>query len=199
MPQATEPRAGRRPGPRRAPRVRGRPLAVPVRLRHPALLLALSGCLATQPPAEPVPAAPPFRPEVFFDGHTRGHGSLQILGRGSQRVEVESHGEAQPDGTFRLDQTITRGDATTTRTWLLRPTSPTTYTGTLTDASGAVAAEVDGSVLHIRYGMGAGLTMRQQLVLQPGGAVVLNRSTVRLFGVPIAQLAEQIRRLPPRP
>ena len=173
-----------------------------MRLRRPALLLllALSGCLATHPPAEPVPTAPPFRPEAFFDGHTRGHGSLQILGRGSQRVEVESHGEAQPDGTFRLDQTITRGDETTTRTWLLRPTSPTTYTGTLTEARGAVAAETDGNVLRIRYGMGAGLTMRQQLVLQPGGAVALNRSTVRLLGVPIARLAEQIRRVgPPRP
>lgn len=153
------------------------------------------------PPAERVPAAPPFRPEVFFDGRTEGLGTLRVRAGGAEVVRVESVGAAQEDGAFRLDQIVTRGDGEpTTRTWLLRLTSPTTYTGTLTDASGEVRAEVDGSVLRIRYPMGTATTMRQTLYLQPGGDVALNLATVSVLGVPVARLEEQIRRVgPPRP
>jgi hypothetical protein len=160
------------------------------------LAALLTGCLATHPPVEPVPAAPPFDPFAFFEGRTEGLGTLRIRGQGPEIVQVEGRGEVLADTTFRLVQTIRRGDGgPSTRTWVLRRTGPGRYVGTLSDAAGDVTAETEGSVLRIRYRMGTATTMSQDLTLQPGGRVALNLSTVRVLGVPWARLEEQIRRL----
>ena len=171
-----------------------RPAPLPLlALLAPALL---AGCLAAHPPAEPVPAAPPFDPFAFFEGPTRGLGTLHVRGRASEIVRVEGFGEALSDGTFRLVQTVMRGDGEPSRrTWTLRRTAPGRYAGTLTDAAGEVSAEAEGSRLRIRYRMGPATTMAQTLTLQPGGRVALNLATVRVLGVPVARLNEQIRRL----
>ncbi len=161
------------------------------------LWVAASGCLAMHPQTGPPPVAPPLRPEVFFDGHTQGLGTLRVRGRTPEEVRVESYGEAQPDSTFRLDQTITHPDGRTeTRTWIMRRVDATHYTATLTDAEGEVGAEVQGNELFIRYRIGwPAITMRQHLILQPDGKTALNLSTVRVLGIPWARLNEQIRRV----
>ena len=166
---------------------------------RPALLtatLALSGCLAAHPRTGPVAPAPAFAPDEFFAGHTRGLGVLSVRLSSPELLCVNGYGEAQPDGTFRLDQTITRPDGETEeRAWLMRQESPTVWTASLTDAASEVTAEVEGSELFIRYRIGSpNVTMRQRLVLQPGGQTALNLSTVRALGVPIARLQEVIER-----
>ena len=179
------------------------PTALTDRLR-PALLaaaLALSGCLTAHPrvpaPSRPLgPPAPTFTPDAFFAGHTRGLGVLYVRLKSPELLCVNGYGEAQPDGTFRLDQTVTHADGRTEeRTWVMRRETPTRYTATLTDAAGEVTAEVEGRELFIRYPMGGGLSMRQHLVLQPDGRTALNLSTVFALGVlPVARLNEQIQK-----
>ena len=160
------------------------------------LLALLAGCLTAHPPAEPVPAAPPFDPFAFFAGPTRGLGTLYVRGRAPHVVRVEGFGVPLPDGTFRLVQTVARGDGEPSRrTWLLRQTGPGRYAGTLSDAAGEISAEAEGSLLRVRYRMGAATTMTQAITLQPDGRTALNLSTVRVLGVPWARLNEQIRRL----
>ena len=162
----------------------------------------LSGCLTAHPPRATPVATPVMRPEAFFLGRTTGEGTLHIRTRVDRAVHVESDGRPLDDGTFRLQQTITvEGDAPTTRTWLLRrdPSDPMRYTGTLSDASGEVTAEVDGALLHIRYRLGLVTTMEQWLTLQPDRRTVRNLSTVRALGVPIARLDETITRADPLP
>lgn len=176
------------------------PAPLPLRLRPPALvavLLFASGCLTAHPRTGPAPPAPEFRPEVFFEGRTRGIGTLDVRGGAPELIRVESYGRAAPDGAFRLDQTITRADgSTSTRTWTMRRTDATRYAATLTDAEGEVSAEVRGSELLIRYRMGwPSVVMHQRLVLQPGGQTALNLATVRVLGVPWARLNEQIHRV----
>ena len=175
------------------------PPPVPVRLR-PALVVAvavaLGGCLTAHPRTGPPPPAPTFQPDVFFDGWTRGLGVLDVRFQSPKVLCVVGYGERQPDGTFRLDQTITYPDGRAEeRTWTMRQTSPTSWAARLTDAEGGVTAEVEGSELVIRYRIGSPqVTMRQRLTLQPDGQAALNLSTVSLLGVPVARLVEQIQK-----
>ncbi|MDT0632324.1 DUF3833 family protein [Rubrivirga litoralis] len=169
------------------------------RLRPALAAAALVGCLTAHPrvPAPPrPPGAPAFTPDVFFAGWTRGLGVLDVRLRSPELLCVVGYGEAQPDGTFRLDQTVTHADGRAEeRTWTMRRETPTRYTATLTDADGEVTATVEGGELFIRYSMGGGLSMRQRLILQPGGQTALNLSTVFALGaLPVARLNEQIQK-----
>ena len=164
-------------------------------------LLSVGGCLAGHPRLT-ASDAPVFWPEVFFDGPSHGTGTLRIRGRGSRPVHVVSQGQRQPDGRFRLEQTITIGDdAPHTRTWTMQRDADGHVAATLTDARGPVHVTVRGAELRIRYRMGAVTTMSQRLVLRPGGQsalsqrpTVVNLATVRMLGVPVARLEEVIRR-----
>lgn len=158
------------------------------------LAVALGGCLASHVGLGAPADAPVFRPEVFFDGVTRGEGTLSIRTRGSQPVRVESRGEALTDGTFELVQTIRLGDrAPTDRRWTFRRDGPG-YAATLTEADGPVEIEVSGSELRLGYKTGRFSSIRQTLQLQPGGQVALNQLTAYVLGIPVARLEETIRR-----
>lgn len=158
-----------------------------------AFLLPLAGCLSTHPRVEAEPT-PVFLPEQVFAGETEGLGTLVIRGRSAQLVRVQSTGAMREDGTFALQQTIRIGDEPPReRTWTLRRT-PDGYVSSLTEADGPVRVEARGTELRVRYGMSGPLVMDQRLYLQPDGETVLNLSTVRFWGLPVARLTEHIRR-----
>jgi hypothetical protein len=71
---------------------------------------------------------------------------------------------------------------------------PGHFTGTLTEATGPVDITVSGPRALIRYPMKGGLEVRQQLALQSDGRTVLNRLSVRKFGLEVAHLDETIRK-----
>ena len=169
----------------------------PIRpLLIPALAIGLAGCLPTLPHVEPE-AAPHFDPVAFFAGRTEGLGVLDVRMKSPVVVRVESVG-TPANGGLDLRQTIRLGDdAPTERTWRLRRTGPDAFSGTLTEADGPVEATVEGNTLRIRYAMGGATAVSQDLSLQPGGQVALNLMTVRVLGVPVARLTEQIRRVGP--
>ncbi len=159
-----------------------------------ALGITGGGCFAGTPRLTATDA-PVFRPEVFFDGPSHGTGTVRIRTRGTQPLRVESLGATQPDGQFRLDQTITVGDdAPRTRTWTMTRRPDGGYDVTLTDARGPVEVVVDGAELRIHYRMGRRTTMDQRIVLRPGGQSALNVATVRMMGVPFARVEEEIER-----
>ena len=164
--------------------------------------VALGGCLSLHPHVDPTVGAPEMRPDVFFDGPSEGLGTLRMRVGWTQMVRVESRGAYDADSTFRLVQSIRRGEgAPTTRSWTMRrvspPGAPPRYTGTLTDASGPVDVRVDGGTLRIAYRMGRFLRMEQRLVLQADGLTAVNLSTVSFLGLPVARLFEIIRRAEP--
>lgn len=158
--------------------------------------LTLAGCLPATAPISPDAPAPAFRPEVFFAGRSHGDPVVAIRSRGAETMHVESRGAAQPDGTFRLDQTITHADGRADeRTWIMAAAGQGRYTATLTpDARGPVSASAVGNTFHIHYRMGRFTTMDQTLRLHPDGRVADNVGTVRLLGLPIARVTETITR-----
>ncbi len=179
---------------------------MPLRATLPRVLVGTAlplatACLTAAPRRPAVAASPAFQPDAFFAGHTHGEGTLAFRGRAPQPLRVDGHGITEPDGTFRLDQTLTLGTAAPeTRTWRLRRVDATTYRATLSDASGPVAAESEGNRFHLRYTIHSpGVVMEQWLYLQPDGRTVRNIATVTVLGVPWARLSESITRDEPVP
>ncbi len=155
------------------------------------LSLVLAGCGA------PAPAAPPtFDPLAFFTGASRGEGTLKVMTKQSVPIRVESQGHLDGKGGIILDQIVREGSKPARqRRWVLRPTSPTTMTGTITDNPGPVRGRLDGNRLLLNYTMKGGLKAEQVLTIQPGGRSLINRMTVRKFGLPVAHVKEVITKV----
>lgn len=137
-----------------------------------------------------------MRPEVFFAGRTEGRGELTLRGGSPRSLQVASEGRQDPDGTFRLDQTITFGDGTIERrTWHLRAIDSRTYSGTLSDAAGDMRGEVEGNVFRLRYLLRQpAVYVQQRLYLQSDERTVINLGEVTVLGMPWARLEERIVR-----
>jgi hypothetical protein len=155
------------------------------------LMLILASCGASAPAAPP-----PFDPLAFFSGASRGEGTLKVMTKPTVKLRVESVGRPDGKGGITLDQVIKEGSkAARKRRWVLRQTSPTTMTGTITDNPGPVRGRVDGNRLLLNYTMNGGLKAEQVLTLQPGGRWLTNRMTVRKFGLPVARVDEVITKI----
>lgn len=155
------------------------------------VLTALVVGVAFSAPGEP----PEFSPQHGFDGDSEGTGTLTFL-LGKQRpFHVQSRGTAQPDGTFRLEQTIRfQGSEATSRVWILRTVGPSRYAATLSDAAGPVTGSSDGSLLRLEYRARGPLVMRQELRLMPDGKTIDNVGVISLLGMPVGRLKETIVR-----
>lgn len=101
------------------------------------------------------------------------------------------------DSVFVLSQAVTYADGgTEQRRFRLHRLSSTEYDGSLTNAAGAVHAEVEGNRLHLRYRIRSpAVTMDQSLWLRADGRAAQNQATVSALSVPIAHLSEEIVRV----
>lgn len=137
----------------------------------------------------------PFDPVEFFAGHTQGEAKLQTLTGRSHAVSVDSVGKSDGRGGLILKQKIVEDrEPPRIRTWTIRPTGPNHWSGTLTDAAGPVSVERTSADVTIRYRMRNGASVEQHLE-KPPGVVVDNHMTVSRFGIRLARLDEQIRKL----
>lgn len=160
-------------------------------------VLPLAACAGSPPPV--TAGAPGFDPLAFFEGRTRGAGELNIILNQPRSLTVEGTGCVRRDGTLVLRQRVEEeGRRPRTRRWEIRRTGPTSYAGTLSDATGPVRAEANGNRLRIRYPSGAGV-VEQWLTLSPDGRTAQNRLTVKRLGVVVARVDETIRKYGPRP
>lgn len=159
--------------------------------------MTLCSCLPAVdlPPQSDEPALDPL---AFFTGPSKGQGILNTITGGEQWVLVSSVGTPLADGSLSLRQRIVQGgelesdETTRDRTWIIRPISPGTYTGTLTEAIGPVEAKVRGNSMTIRYRTND-YTVHQRLVLGADGKLQ-NRLDVRKWGVKVATLRERIEK-----
>ena len=136
-----------------------------------------------------------FDPVAFFQGRTRGEGTLKVMLQSPKRMSVDSEGRIDDDGTLLLTQRVQEaGKPPRIRHWRLKRTGPTSFIGTLTDAAGPVAVELLGNGARIRYRMKNNMSAEQWLT--PAGAdLVRNIMKVRRFGIVVAHFEESIRKL----
>ena len=149
------------------------------------------------PGSAAAPSKPPsFDPLASLPGRRAAQGSLKVIARPGIPLRVESHGRPDGKGGIILDQVIHEGDKPERqRRWVLRRTSPTTMSGTITDNPGPVSGRLDGDQLVLNYTMKGGLKAEQVLTIQPGGRTLVNRMTVRKFGMPVAHVDELITKV----
>lgn len=172
-------------------------------LRPLPLCLALAACAYT-PPLAVAPIAPAAQPRfdaiAFFTGRSEGEGRLSKLFSGTEATHVESSGTLS-GGVLHLVQQVREGaKPVRTREWTIREDRPGHYTGTLTDAAGGigggpVTGETDGNRLHLAFTLKGGFPTEQWLTLSPDGRRAYNVLKVRKFGVTVAVLSEDIRRV----
>ena len=156
------------------------------------LMATLAGCTAAAP-AKP----PSFDPVDFFTGPSWGEGMLKVVMKAGVPLRVTSEGRPDGKGGIILDQTVREGTKPARqRRWLLSPTSPTTVTGTITDAGGPVNGRLDGDRLLLNFAMRNGLKAEQVLTIQPGGRTLTNRMTIRKYGIVVAHVDELITKGP---
>lgn len=136
-----------------------------------------------------------FTPQIGFGGKSEGNGSLKLLLGKPRPFHVESHGSAQTDGTFRLEQRITsQGQSARDRVWIITTVTPNHYSGRLSDAPGQVTGSTSGPRLFLQYRAKGPLVMHQDLELMPDGKTIDNVGTITLFGIPVGHLHETITR-----
>lgn len=176
-------------------------------------MIVLALLLAAQPVAAGASVLPPastgvtgseFRPDLFFNGRTRGAGTMRIATSSRPRnLAVEGLGRIEPDGALVLDQAVTLDGKTSNRSFRLRRvadvrTGRVDWQGTLTDAAGPVAARVDGNRLTLGYRMkGVGMRMNQTLDLSADGRTMRNVAIVTVLGARVARIDETIQKLEP--
>jgi hypothetical protein len=159
-------------------------------------LLLCAAMLALPPAVRTQAATPVFQPLRFFEGRTEGQGQVKVVFKSPYGVRVHGWGRIDASGALVLVQDAhEEGKPPRQRNWHIRETAPGRYAGTLSDATGPVKLEVIGGRFHIKFRMKGGLGVEQWLTAAPDGASVHNSMVIRKFGIKVATLEEQIRKL----
>ena len=146
-----------------------------------ALLLA---CALPAHAAEPAKPQPQLDPLDFFTGETRGEGTIKLVMKPPAAVRAETRGTPDGKGGMTLDQKVYEaGKPVRIRRWVLRPTSKTTLTGTVTDGAGPISGNLSGNRLHLKYMMKGGLAAETFMYLQPDRRTMRNHMTVPDVGL----------------
>ena len=153
-----------------------------------ALSVAGASAAATRPAKLDLPA--------FFIGRTHSDGQLRVALRRPVRHVVDSVGKRGANGELILHDTVREdGKPVKERRWVMRPTGPNAYIGTMTEAVGPVSVNVEGTKAVIRYKMKGGISIDQRLALQADGKTLSNFVTGRKLGVRVGRLEGTIRKL----
>ena len=70
------------------------------------LVVSLTACLATFPPQIATASEHKFNPMDFFEGPTRGDGTLAVRGQAQRSLRDERPEARQANGSLRLDPTV---------------------------------------------------------------------------------------------
>jgi hypothetical protein len=145
---------------------------------------------------------PEFQPTKFFAGRTSSFGVMENRG-GTPRelVRTETTGRWEGD-TLRLEQDLSLGASKPQhRSWRIRKVNAHRYEATANDILGTVHGEAYGNAFHWNFTLAlspgnplGNVRMSQWMYLQPDGTTLVNHSTIRKFGIVVAQVTEQFRK-----
>ena len=142
------------------------------------------------------PAATPQLDMVgFFSGRTHSENVLKIVFHRASSLVVDSVGRMEGKQFVLIDTVHEQGKPARVRKWVMHPSGPGRFTGTLSDAEGPVEISVAGSSANIRYVMNGGLNVDQRLQLLPDGRTMTNHTVVKKFGLKFGSVDGKIRKL----
>ncbi len=140
-------------------------------------------------------------PAQFFTGHTSSSGVMENRGGAPmKRVTTQTSGHWEGE-TLHLEQELQIGGEAQHRSWQIRKLDAHRYEATANDMVGTAQGEAYGNVFHWEFTLApspgnplANVRMSQWMYLQPDGRTLINHSTIRKFGLVVAQVTEQFRR-----
>jgi hypothetical protein len=142
------------------------------------------------------PAAGASPLEQFFIGTTQGAGTVSVIMSGSHAMRDRSRGHRDPDGALIIEQVIEEvGKPLRHRAWRLVRAGGDRILGKISDARGPVEGELRGNSLHLRYRMEEGPSVEQWITLRAGGRAASNRMTFHRFGMKVATVESEIRKI----
>lgn len=156
--------------------------------------LSLSACLGGPAPETRAGAQPPLRMERFLDGRTYAYGVFERSGVLDRKFVVEIDG-AWDGETLTLEEYFLYDDGQTqTRVWEWEA-APDGFVGTAGDVIGEADIEVIGDAAFFTYDvdlvLSDGDTIRVRFddrIYAAGEEVLINRSTVKKFGLAVGQV-----------
>lgn len=166
-------------------------------------VLGLSGCAdLTTSDSSLVQKEPLLDPTAFFSGRTASEGVMVNKLTGSKR-RVTTETRSQWEGkTLRLEQDLAFSDGTKQhRSWRIRKTDPHHYEATANDIVGTARGESSGNAFHWSFTLALSpgnplenVQMTQSMFLQSDDRSLINHTSVRKFGITVAQVTETFRR-----
>jgi len=132
---------------------------------------------------------------AFFTGRTHAESEIKVGFRKPVRHITDSVGKRAANGDLILfDQIKEEGKPPKTRKWVMRKNGPNSFTGAMSEATGPVRIEVDGTQASIRYKMKGGITVHQELQMRDR-KTLSNHVSARKLGVRLGRLDGTIRKL----
>lgn len=168
-----------------------------------SLAILLTGC-STIPVSNFEGQNPSLDPIAFFSARTRSTGVVETRG-GNPMRRVTTRTEGRWEGaTLRLEQDLSFSDGEKQhRSWKIWKLDAHHFEASANDMVGTGRGEAYGNAfrwtLVIALSPGNPLenvSMTQWMYLQPDGRTLLNHTTIRKFGVVVAQVSEQFTRAP---
>ena len=152
-------------------------------------LLAL--CLASAADAQQL--GHPFR---FFEGATEMLSTVNLMTKKPYRARTTGQGRIQSDGSLVLIQQVAdAGHRPYQRRWHMRQVGPGRYSGTMTEAKGAVTAEEIRGRYRFRFKMKNGVSIEQWLTPLAGGTSARSLIVIRKLGIRVGTSTGIVRKL----
>ncbi|MEP6668590.1 MAG: DUF3833 family protein [Chthoniobacter sp.] len=146
---------------------------------------------------------PIFDPLVFFTGHTRSWGVFENRqGEATEIIRTETSGRVV-NGELRMEQDLYFSKrAHQHRSWRMRRVDAHHFEATANDLIGTARGDARGNTFVWTFTLATkpgnplyNVSMTQRMYLQPDGRTMINRDTIRKFGVIVAEVTEQFRKL----
>ncbi|MGI8435629.1 MAG: DUF3833 family protein [Chthoniobacterales bacterium] len=166
-----------------------------------AFALLAGGC-STMQPTQFAQERPLLDPVKYFTGATNSSGVMETRG-GDPMRRVTTQTDGKWDGSvLLLEQELAFSDGTKQhRSWRIRRLDAHHFEATANDMVGTARGEAYGNCFHWSFTLAlspgnplGNVRMTQWMYLQPDGRTLLNHSTIRKFGLVVAQVTEQFRR-----
>lgn len=175
-------------------------------IRFSFLAIGISMCLltgcASMKPTSFTNGIPKLEPVAFFGGRTNSTGVVENFGgKPTIRITTQTQGRLK-DGILYIDQDLQpEGKKANHRSWQLVQVDAHHVNATANDISGIAHGLLYGNefswtfrhklsgrtfIKHVR--------MSQNMYLMPDGQTMIIRSTIRKFGIMVAQITEQFRK-----
>ena len=165
-------------------------------------VFALVGCSGMQI-EDFIRGKPAFKPEEYFNGHSRAWGVFQDrFGTIRRQFVVDINGSMDGDVLVLAEAFLYADGEHATRVWRIRPLGNGEYEGTAGDVVGTARGRIAGNAMYWAYDLDLpinGSTWRVRFddwMLLQDEDVMLNKSTITKFGIELGQVFISFRRLP---